>query len=82
MDARPKVSNLPSWVPVARWQARILALLALGKILAFLFGEGVDAARLTPVAWLGVAAARDSRGSLPRVRVLRTRPPVTTRHSR
>jgi hypothetical protein len=53
---KPAASNRPSWVPVARWLARILAVLAVGMILAFLLGEGVDAARLTPVAWLTMAA--------------------------
>lgn len=56
MNARPKASNRPSWVPVARWLARILAVLAVGTILAFLFGEGGDAAHLTPVEWLNMAA--------------------------
>ena len=44
-----------SWVVGVRWTARLLAILLVGMVLAFLTGEGVAFGRLTPVEWLGIA---------------------------
>jgi hypothetical protein len=52
----PANSRRSSWVAVVRWVARTLAALVVAMILSFLFGEGVDVPRLTPIEWLGLAA--------------------------
>jgi hypothetical protein len=40
---------------ILRWAARLLSLASIGVLLLFLVGEGVDAAKVAPQEWVGLA---------------------------